>query len=111
MVLSINIHEKEQFVKKCLKKKDTGTKASNFFGTEPADLETIFTSEEGQCEQKINLNTSIWCNFEVISQTGYSIEMIKEPLYHLAFFIQENLQPNRLEGFDIEHVKTLKDNH
>jgi hypothetical protein len=35
--------------------------------------------------------------------------MIKEPLYHLSLFIQENLQPNRLVGFDIEAIKQLKD--
>ena len=62
-------------------------------------------------QRKIPLNTQIWSNLSVISQTGYSIEMIKDPLYLLAFFIQDNLQPNRLEGFDIDLVLKLKDNY
>jgi hypothetical protein len=45
----------------------------------------------------------------VVSLTGYSIEMLKEPLYHLAQFIQQNLSPNRLEGFNVEALKELKD--
>jgi hypothetical protein len=28
--------------------------------------------------------------------TGYCIEMLKEPLYHLAMFIKRNLTPDRL---------------
>jgi hypothetical protein len=34
------------------------------------------------------LNTNIWNNFEVVRVTGYSISMIKEPLYELAKFIR-----------------------
>mmetsp|Transcript_15895 Transcript_15895/g.24495 ORF Transcript_15895/g.24495 Transcript_15895/m.24495 type:complete len:151 (-) Transcript_15895:159-611(-) len=64
VILSINIHEKEQFVKKCLKKKE---KNSNFFGVNTEELEVIMTSEEGQCDKKIFLNTQIWSNFRVIS--------------------------------------------
>jgi hypothetical protein len=59
--------------------------------------------------KKIPLNTSIWKNYKVITSTGYSIEMIKEPMYLLGIFIQENLQPNRLEGFDVDSIKQLKD--
>lgn len=55
------------------------------------------------------LNTDIWNNPEIVSLTGYSIEMIKEPLYHLSNFIKQNLTPNRLEGFNIEAIKDLKD--
>jgi hypothetical protein len=55
------------------------------------------------------LNTDVWNNTEIVSLTGYSIEMIKEPLYHLSSFIKQNLTPNRLEGFNIEHIKDLKD--
>ena len=35
--------------------------------------------------------------------------MIKEPLFQLADFIQKNLSPNRLEGFDIDQLKDLRD--
>ena len=54
-------------------------------------------------------NTDIWDNKEILSLSGYPVTMIKEPLYQLAQFIQENLSPNRLEGFDIEDIKTLQD--
>ena len=115
MIISINIHEKEQFVKKTSKRRqsESGGRISNyFFQTDPAELYKIFgvdAEQAGGSTKKIPLNTRIWTNFKVITQTGYSIEMIKEPLYHLALFIQENLQPNRLEGFDIESIKALKD--
>lgn len=45
----------------------------------------------------------------MVGITGYSIEMLREPLYLLSLFIQQNLSPNRLEGFDIESIKTVKD--
>jgi hypothetical protein len=34
--------------------------------------------------------------------------MLKEPLYQLASFIKQNLTPDRLQGFDIEALKELK---
>tara|TARA_B100000780_G_C20918309_1_gene365766 strand:+ start:481 stop:657 length:177 start_codon:yes stop_codon:yes gene_type:complete len=55
------------------------------------------------------LNTDIWNNTEIVSLTGYSIEMIKEPLYHLSSFIKSNLTPDRLVGFNLEYIKELKD--
>jgi hypothetical protein len=55
------------------------------------------------------LNTSIWNNLKVVSITGYSISMIKEPLYKLAMFIRENLTPDRLEGFDLDAILEIKD--
>mmetsp|Transcript_2689 Transcript_2689/g.4531 ORF Transcript_2689/g.4531 Transcript_2689/m.4531 type:complete len:410 (+) Transcript_2689:474-1703(+) len=115
VVISINIHEKEQFIKKTSKRRNSesgGKISQNFFETDPMELYKIFQVDQEHplpATKKINMNTKIWTNFKVISQAGFSIEMIREPLYHLAFFIQENLQPNRLEGFDIESVKTLKD--
>ena len=35
----------------------------------------------------LHLNTSVWNNHDVSKLTGYSIEMLKEPLYFLAKFI------------------------
>lgn len=57
----------------------------------------------------VYLNTEVWNNPRIVGITGYSIEMLKEPLYLLALFIQQNLSPNRLEGFDIEGIKSVKD--
>ena len=81
-LIAINIYERDN------------NKKPNFFQT--------------QNGQKL-LNTNIWNNPEIVSLTGYSIEMIKEPLYHLSNFIKQNLTPNRLEGFNIEAIKDLKD--
>ena len=55
------------------------------------------------------LNTDIWNNAYVVSLTGYSIMMLKEPLYALSKFIRENLTPDRLEGFDLENILELRD--
>ena len=55
------------------------------------------------------LNTDIWNNSEVVNLSGYSIEMIKQPLFDLSNFIKQNLTPNRLEGFNIDAIKDLKD--
>ena len=59
--------------------------------------------------QLLRFETDMWNNARVAGLTGYSIDMIKQPLYDLASFIQENLSPNRLEGFDIEAIKHLSD--
>lgn len=55
----------------------------------------------------IPLNTDVWNNRYVAEVTGYCIEMLKEPLYHLAVFIKKNLTPDRLLGFDVEAIKQL----
>ena len=55
------------------------------------------------------MNTNIWNNPKVVSVTGYSMSMIKEPLYELSKFIRENLTPDRLEGFDLEAILDIKD--
>lgn len=40
--------------------------------------------------------------------TGYTIEMIMEPLIQLSQFIQDNLSPNRLEGFDLTALERVQ---
>lgn len=55
------------------------------------------------------LNTNIWNNFKVSSQTGFTIEMLKPCLYDLSKFIEEYLEPNKLKYFDIEAIPALKD--
>ena len=52
--------------------------------------------------------TDLWNNLKVVGLTGYSITMILDPLYKLAKFIRENLTPDRLEGFDLEGILTVK---
>jgi len=52
----------------------------------------------------MEMNTDIWNNEFVHKITFYSMEDIKQCFYDLSMFIIENLQPNRLEGFDVEAI-------
>ena len=54
------------------------------------------------------LNTDKWNNPTVVAVTGYTIEMLVQPLSAMAAFIRENLNPDRLEGFDIDSVQLSK---
>ena len=56
----------------------------------------------------MELNTHFWNNQQVHEMTTYSVEDIKDCLYELSVFICNNLQPNRLEGFDIQYIQQLK---
>lgn len=55
------------------------------------------------------LNTNIWNNFTVSSQSGYTMEMLKPCLYDLSKFIEEYLEPNKLKYFDIEAIHAVQD--
>lgn len=52
-------------------------------------------------KDQIMLNTDIW-TAEVTNITGYSVDMLRRPLFQLSMFIRENLQPDRLSDFDID---------
>jgi hypothetical protein len=56
----------------------------------------------------VEMNTMVWNNEHVHTLSLYSIDEIKGCLHELAMFICNNLQPNRLEGFDIESVLELQ---
>ena len=59
----------------------------------------------------VTLNTDIWNNKRIAQLSGYTIEMLKEPLCHLSEFIKANLVPNKLEYFalgDILGVSNIK---
>jgi hypothetical protein len=40
--------------------------------------------------------------------TGYTIEMLREPLYHLSEFIKQNLVPNHLNYFQLGNIMGVK---
>jgi len=52
----------------------------------------------------ILLNTDIWNNSYIVGLTGYTIEMLKVPLYSLCLFIRENLTPDRLVQMNLECI-------
>jgi hypothetical protein len=54
------------------------------------------------------LNVSIWNNEEITSITGYAITDLTHCLCDLGNFISTSLQPNRLEGFDIDKIKQIE---
>lgn len=100
-ILAINIF----MVQKELKEGRSDTSISSFFYIKPSDLQIY----NRKANEKRILNTSIWNNFKVSSQTGYTIEMLKPCLFDLSKFIEEYLEPNKLKYFDIEAIKLLKD--
>ena len=53
-------------------------------------------------------NTSLWNTPKIVAVTGYSIEMLAAPLHRHAAFIRENLNPDRLDGFDIDFLESVK---
>ena len=95
VILSINIFKKEEIQHNY----ENGIKSKDSF---------LKISKEDK--KKYYLNTDIWNNAKVVSITGYTIEMLVKPLYDLARFIEESLEPNRLEDFYLKQILTLKDN-
>jgi hypothetical protein len=100
VILAVNIF----MVQKELKEGRADTSADSFFATNRNNKPSIRKATD-----KRILNTSIWNNFQVSSQTGFTIEMLKPCLYDLSKFIEEYLEPNKLKYFDIEAIKGLQD--
>ena len=50
----------------------------------------------------------IWNNSTVVAVAGYTMEMLVQPLSDMLAFIRKNLNPDRLEGFDIDSVQFCK---
>ena len=61
-------------------------------------------------KSKFYLNTDIWNNPEVVAASGYTIESLLKPLHDLACFIEDSLEPNRLEDFYLDQILDIKDN-
>jgi hypothetical protein len=45
----------------------------------------------------------------VVNASGYTMDMLIQPLYDLARFIEESLEPNRLEDFYLNQILEVKD--
>lgn len=54
----------------------------------------------------LQMNTDIWSP-DIASVTGYPVDSLRPLLFRLGTFISENLQPDRLAGFDLSCI--LKD--
>ena len=95
VILSINIFKKEEM--EHYKNTNEQNKISNFLTVAKED------------SKKFYLNTDIWNNPNVVSASGYTIESLIKPLHDLACFIEDSLEPNRLEDFYLDQILTLKD--
>lgn len=84
VIISINIYRRDQekFEKRGAYTEGGSPRANDdsFFAISP----TKGPNGEGQ----LLLNTDLWNNSRVSAISGYSIEMIKEPLYELSIFIR-----------------------
>ena len=102
VLLAINIFKlREKFIQKFSKKSNKIIKKK--------DGEEFFQhAQDAEDDQVIfHLNTDIWNNSEMALQTGYTIEMLKEPLHALSKFVSQNLVPNKLKYFHVEAVQEL----
>ena len=54
------------------------------------------------------LNTDIWNNAYIAGLTGYTVEMLRVPLYQLCLFIRENLTPDRLKDINLEAILQVR---
>jgi len=79
VIISINIFERDQEIYKNQHGKNfrSPNKKSFFKRSKTSDPKSGLVA----------LNTDIWNNPRVVSITGYTIEMLKEPLFMLAMFI------------------------
>ena len=107
VVLAINIY----MVQKELKEGIADTCATSFFNHDngASNNAAAQSSVLRKRSDKRILNTNIWNNVKVSTQTGYTMEMLKPCLYDLSKFIEEYLEPNKLKYFDIEAINTLQD--
>ena len=106
VVLAINIF----MVQKELKE-GTDPSTTSFFAVnqnEARNIQASALTNRKRSDKRI-LNTNIWNNFTVSSQSGYTIEMLKPCLYDLSKFIEEYLEPNKLKYFDIEAIHAVQD--
>uniref|UniRef100_A0A7S3IMY6 Uncharacterized protein n=1 Tax=Strombidium inclinatum TaxID=197538 RepID=A0A7S3IMY6_9SPIT len=105
ILLAINIYERDVQKVRISQLSDVQvSQEANLFGDQAHILEGQLN---GRQTPLLKFNTRIWNNPRIATMTGYTMEMIREPLYKLAVFVQDNLNPNRLDGFDVEALRTL----
>ena len=96
VILSINIFKKEEI------------DYNNENGTSGARSDFLQKAKENP--KKYYLNTQIWSNAEVEKASGYKMAQLAEPLYDLSQFMEQTLEPNRLEDFHLEQITSIQEN-
>ena len=81
MILSINLAKKNDLIRLQSKGVAPNTELSGYF-------------EKCKATGMNLLNTSMWNNQDVMTSSGYTIEMIKEPLYLLAQCLKDGMKSN-----------------
>lgn len=105
ILISVNIYERDLLLMKLSQQSEIDVTEASFFKDQLNIIQEFGMKSGEEKTQMLTFNTEIWNNIKVANLTGYSIEMLKEPLYLLSNFIDENLNPRRLEGFNLEALK------
>ena len=73
-------------------------------------LSQIISSDSlmNNCDGDFEFKTAFWNNERVLRHTGYTIEMLKEPLYHLSTYLKQSHITQKMEHFNLEGIRELK---
>ena len=107
LILAINIQKMCQYVKDLHNHKKSALE--KFF--KKTDSKSHSPLKKELKEKSFNINVSMWNNKKVYYHTGYTVEMIKDCLFDFSNFIQKNLYPNKLKYFNIEGIKSVKNDY
>lgn len=97
VILSINLAKKNELLRDAQNSSSTVSpkfKATGYF-------------EKCRMSNQYLINVSMWNNAEVMKSSGYTIEMIKEPLYLLAQCLKDGMKSNQFDDFNIDQIKRL----
>lgn len=95
VILSINLAKKNEL----LREAQTSQSSS---AMSPKHSRGFSFFEKCRITNNNLINVSMWNNQEVMKSSGYTIEMIKEPLYLLAQCLKDGMKSNQLEDFNID---------
>ena len=83
LIIAINQHNMTQYIKNIESEQDTSV-YQKFFLSSSSDEFMGYKQIVKPLQFSVPFNTDIWNNLKVIRITGYTIEMLREPLHKLA---------------------------
>ena len=95
IIISINIYKNDELRKICTRSSTEEIMTESFENT---------LSDFKNEDKLLRLNTDMWNNLKILSATGLTIETLRTPIYNLANFMCENLNPNKLGEFDLNQI-------
>ena len=107
IIISINIYrrDQEQYERSGVFKNGDNEEPMS----DPASFFKLSQNSDVNNKNLILLNTDVWNNSTIAAVSGYTLEMLKQPLFESCMFIRNNLSPDRLAGFDIDSVLEVSD--